>query len=76
MMYPQKVDKEGNPKMGVTHPSSTILTAYGGSRIHHYGSITIGCEFRGKRSAAQFYITDTPGPAIIGLPTSIDLNLV
>ena len=75
MMYPQKVDK-GNPKMGVTHPSSTILTAYGGSRIHHYGRITIGCEFRGKRSAAQFYITDTPGPAIIGLPTSIDVNLV
>ena len=62
--------------MGVTHPSSTVLTAYGGSRVHHYGSITIGCEFRGKRSAAQFYITDTPGPAIIGLPTSIDLNLV
>ncbi len=28
-MYSQ-VDKKGNPKMGATHPSSTILTAYGG----------------------------------------------
>ncbi|CAB4015245.1 Hypothetical predicted protein [Paramuricea clavata] len=75
-MYPCKIDLKGNPKKGATKHSNTILTAYGGSKLHHHGTVTIDCEFKGKRSAAQFYVTDTQGPAIIGLPTLIDLNLV
>lgn len=76
MMYPQSIDKDGNPKKGATKSSDTILTAYGGSRIHHHGTINIDCEFRGKSSTAQFYVTTTQGPAIIGLPTATDLKLI
>jgi hypothetical protein len=78
-MYPCKIDHKSNRKKGATKHSNTIIglhTAYGGSKLHHHGTVTIDCEFKGKRSAAQFYVTDTQGPAIIGLPTSIDLNLV
>ena len=76
MMYPQSIDGDGNPQKGVTSTSDTILTAYGGSRIHHHGTVTIDCEFRGKNFTAQFYVTNTQGPVIIGLPTATDLKLI
>ena len=34
------------------------------------------CSHGGKNSTASFYVTDTPGPEILGLPTSTDLNLL
>ena len=53
-----------------------MLTAYGGAKIKQHGKCTISCEFNGKRSEALFFITEAEGPAIIGLPTSLELNLV
>ena len=34
------------------------------------------CEFNGKKSVASFFVTEAEGPAIIGLPTSLELDLV
>lgn len=53
-----------------------MLTAYRGSWINHHGIVTIPCSYRGENSNASFYVTDTLGPAILGLPTSTDLNLL
>ena len=39
-----------------------------------YGRIP--CEYKGREAVATFYVTKANGPAIIGLPTSLELNLV
>ena len=55
-------------------PTRTCLTPYNGSTIKQYGmlEIAIGWKPEGKnimnRLHTQWYIADTPGPAILGLP--------
>ena len=75
-MYPHQVDKNGNLNPNALLPSNVVLTAYGGSQIKHHGIVTIPCTYGKENTLAPFYVTDIPGPAIIGLPTSTDLNLV
>ena len=75
-MYPQRLSSKGTPKTGTLTPSSVILTAYGGTRINQYGTCKIPCSFRGEKTEATFHVTDADGPAIIGLPTSLQLRLV
>ena len=52
------------------------LIAYGGANIKQHGKCAITCEFNGTRTEEIFFITEAEGPAIIGLPTSLELNLV
>lgn len=75
-MFPHQIDRGGKVKPNALSPSNVVLTAYGGSRINHHGVVTIPCSYGGENSAASFFVTDTPGPAILGLPTSTDLNLL
>ena len=75
-MFPQQIDRDGKVKPNALLPSNVVLTAYGGSRINHHGVVTIPCSYGGEKSTASFYVTDTPGPAILGLPTSTDLELL
>ena len=75
-MYPEYLTPDGFPKPEAVQQSPTVLTAYGGAKIKQHGKCTISCEFNGKRSEALFFITEADGPAIIGLPTSLELNLV
>ena len=75
-MYPHQVDKNGNLNPNALLSSNVVLTAYGGSQIKHHGIVTIPCTYGKENTLAPFYVTDIPGPAIIGLPTSTDLNLV
>ena len=75
-MYPHNLNHHGSLRPGSLSPSDVILTAYGGSQIKHHGTVTIPCSYRGENARASFYVTDTPGPAIIGLPTSTDLKLL
>lgn len=75
-MYPQNITSSGFPKPGSLQSSTTVLTAYGGAKIVQYGLCKIPCEFEGRKSQAVFYVTEAEGPAIIGLPTSLDLDLV
>lgn len=49
---------------------------YRGSWINHHGIVTIPYSYGGENSNASFYVTDTPDPAILGLPISTDLNLL
>ena len=55
---------------------ATVLTAYRGTKIKQHGKYAFTCEFNGRRTEAIFFITEAGGPAIIGLPTSLELNLV
>ena len=57
---------EGSPKPGVLEHSPTVLTAYGGARLIPHGKCQITCDFKGTEA----------GPAIIGLPAFLELNLV
>ena len=75
-MYPQNITPEGFPKPGVLEQSQTVLTAYGGAKLIQHGKCKIPCNFKGRKSVATFYVTEADGPAIIGLPTSLELNLV
>ena len=75
-MFPEHVDDAGCPREGVLEPSSVTLKAYGGMRIRHFGECTIQC-FLGKKSyRANFYVTDTTGAALFGLPLIRGLNLL
>jgi len=73
-MYPHNLDDHGS--LRPVSSSDVILTAYGGSKIKHHGTVTILCSYKGENARASFYVTDTLGPAIIGLPTSTDLKLL
>ena len=73
-MYPHNLDDHRS--LRPVSSSDVILTAYGGSQIKHHVTVTIPCSYKGENARASFYVTDTPGPAIIGLPTSTDLKLL
>ena len=75
-MYPQNINANGKPRLRTLNQSKVILVAYGGSEIKHFGTAKIPCEFKGIKITATFYVTDTSSPAIIGLHTATQLNLV
>ena len=54
-----------------------VLTAYNGTKIPQYGAIQLQCRYDGgKWIDTDFYIVDSEGPAILGLPSSLDHRLV
>ena len=73
-MFPKNIDDM--PKEGVLAKSTTILTAYGGTRIQHHGTVKIPCKFKDNETTTTFYVTDAPGNAILGLPTCKKLQLI
>ena len=62
-------------KPGSLLHSDITLTVYGGSQITHRGTIAITCYYKRESTRVSFYVTEIPGPAIIGLQTSTDLKL-
>ena len=75
-MYPTKLNAEGLPAQRTLVPSNAVLTAYNGTKIQQYGTMTIPCSYRGKRGDADFYVSSSTGPAILGLPSCRELRLV
>ncbi|XP_029212518.2 uncharacterized protein LOC114976273 [Acropora millepora] len=73
-MFPDNVDENGLPTG--TAPSQTKLTAYNGTQIFQHGVCSIKCSFGDKETDAVFYVADVEGPAICGLPTCCQLQLV
>ena len=61
---------------GALEHSPTVRTAYGGAKLMQHGKCQITCDFKGRKSVAAFSVTEADGPAIIGLLTSLELNLV
>ena len=75
-MFPERVDKTGRPRDGTLKPSTVVLKAYGGTNIPHLGECVIDCCLEDKRCGARFFVTDTTGPALFGLPLIKGLNLL
>ena len=75
-LYPDQIDAEGTPKVGTLQSCSTVLTAYGGTRIAQFGKVGVPCSYREMRFTCNFYVADVPGPVILGLPTCRALKLV
>ena len=74
-IFPDSLATDGHPTR--SQPSGDGLTMYDGSSIKHYGTITMPCRYKDSNwSDATFYITETPGPIIFGIPTGIVLNLL
>ena len=74
-IFPHHVDAEGRPT--TTTPSSTSLTAYNGTPIPQYSTLTMPCKFEENRwKTCVFYVAETNGPVIFGLPICTDLGLV
>ena len=53
--------------------SMSKLTAFGG---HTCGKAIIPCEYNGHQYMVEFEILDQEVPSILGLPTTIEMNLV
>ena len=75
-MYPELLGADGFPKEGSTTPTHARLSAYNGSKIEQFGTINLQCNYEGNNADAKFYVTDSSGPAIFGLPLCRDLKLV
>ena len=74
--YPELLDANGFPATKSLRKCTTILTAYNGESIRHYGTLKIPCAHRQHGCDIEFYVADTPGPAIICLPSCRAMNLV
>ena len=75
-MYPELLDESGVPSKQHLRYQPMILTAYNGAAMTHHGSIVIPCSYGKRQCDTEYYVVETPGPVILGLPTSRDLNLV
>ena len=75
-MYPSDVDIEGLPMRGCLEHRDTILTAYNGQQIQQYGTTRLKCAHETTTCDTEFFVADTPGPVILGLPTCRKLKLV
>ena len=76
IIVPEKFDDEGNPKPEELKKNEVVLSAYSGSIIKQLGSVNIPYKYKEKKIDCIFYITDTSGPAILGLKACIALKLV
>ncbi|KAI0219262.1 hypothetical protein LSAT2_029152, partial [Lamellibrachia satsuma] len=74
-MYPE-LDANGFPATKSLRKCTTILTTYKGESIRQHGTLKIPCAHRQHECDIEFYVADTPGPAIIGLPSCRTMNLV
>ena len=73
-MFPDHLDRQNRPTL--TSSSSTILTAYNGTRIPQYGTLNMPCRHEGEWKTSSFYVAETEGPVIFGLPLCVSLDLV
>ena len=80
-LYPDQISPAGLPS-GLDH-ISTRLTAYNGSHIPLYGALHGPITWQPDHPGSQphkvnsyWYVTDTPGPAILSLPSSEKLVVV
>ncbi|XP_068227920.1 uncharacterized protein [Palaemon carinicauda] len=74
-IFPRYVNSDGIPTS--TTPSKTTLTAYNGTVIRQHGTLVLPCKFaENKWANCEFYVAETDGPVIFGLPMCTKLGLV
>ena len=66
----------------ILYPCDTRLTAYNGSNIPQFGALDTAIEWTpkghqcSKCSQTRWYVADSPGPGILGIPSSSKLGIV
>ena len=75
-MYCELLDESGVPSKRHLRHRTTILTAYNCAAMSYHGTIVIPYSYGKRQCVTEFYVAETPGPVILGLPTSRDLNRV
>ena len=79
-LLPRCINADGSPR-GLKS-SITCLTAYNGSKITQFGILDTAIDWTPKGQEVAhclqtwWYIADTPGPAILGLPSCAKLGIV
>ena len=66
----------GNDNKWLKPVGGITLTAYNGETIPCLGYIEMSARYLEAWQSVKFYVVDVPGPAVVGLPTSEQLNLV
>ena len=76
-VYPKQVDDGGHPLKSSLVQRKTTLICANGTQIPHYGCVSFSCKHRdGDWAKTTFYVVDTDGPAILGLPSCRKMKLV
>ena len=76
-MFPEQLDRFGNPRTDCLQPTESILTAYNGTGIACSGTVDINCSYDGREwRNTKFFVVDVPGAAILGLLTCEALHVV
>ena len=57
-------------------PSTTMLVSYTGTPIPQHGICSLSCTFKDETKVTDFFVTEEPGPAIIGLPSFEEFGIV
>ena len=74
-IFPKLMGSDGRPTSLKT--SHTRLTAYNGSAIEHFGTMQLRCRYADSaRKETTFFVADTSGPVIFGLPLCAGIGLV
>ena len=76
MMYPDRFDKKGFPLKQYVKKSNRRLEAYGGAEVPMLGTVNLPCQFGNKKFMCRFYLCDTKGTMLLGLPTCEALGIV
>ena len=79
-LFPSHITTDGKPIR--LCPCETRLTVYNGSNIPHFGALDTAIEWTpkghqcSKHLQTRWYVADSPGPAILGLPSLSKLGIV
>ena len=73
-MFPEQLDRFGNPRTDCLQPTESILTAYNGTGIACSGTVDINCSYDGREwRNTKLFVVDVPGA---GLSTCEALHVV
>ena len=56
--------------------SITTLTVYNGESMKHYGTIDLDIKLNEYTTRATFFVAETPGPIILGLPSTKQMKII
>ena len=79
-LFPSCITTDGKPT-GLC-PCKTWLKVYNGSNIPQFGALDTAIEWspkdhqHSKHLQTRWYVADSPGPALLGLPSSSKLGIV
>ena len=76
-MWPHKVDEDGIPMHNAVTPTNKVLCAYNNTPIQCAGTVDILCKAKNSSwHTVSFFVVDVHGPAILGLRSCTDMNVV